>query len=108
MSLKYEANWTGDSIVRNNQELGSLCNKFRVKQPGLADCPKVQLFAGKVVEKEWLFGPASIRSTKSVIYPCHLFAAQYLARAAFVSICYLLHLVRLRIDVASIASVRIN
>ena len=76
MSIKYEANWTVDTLagfghnVVNNKKERSMCHIFKMKNRASPDPIKVELVPGITVQKEWLFGPVSDLKSKQVMYPC--------------------------------------
>ena len=79
MSIRYEADYTFDILYGRGtnvtdhhyyKEEKSLCHQFTINYDAKGKADSAKLLPGQAVEKEWLFGPASLRKTKTVIYPC--------------------------------------
>ena len=47
-----------------------MCHMFELKEIVSADPNKIELLAGKIVHKAWLFGPVSDLKSRKVMYPC--------------------------------------
>ena len=76
MSIRYEANFDNDVLfgrgvkVKENREENSLCHKFTLRDNAGAKVSSIKILAGETVETEWLFGPATLLKTRTIIYPC--------------------------------------
>ena len=81
MAINYEANFHLNVLKASGNKLltGTLnrldkkrvkCHLFSKQNIGKQGSGTVEIFAGKIVDKQWLYGPATILETKTVIYPC--------------------------------------
>ena len=79
---KFEGDYE-DNVIRargikvkannNNNRAKRKCHHFSLKDPFEYKPASVHLLAGKTIMQEWLFGPATLLETRTVIYPCTLF-----------------------------------
>ena len=79
MSIKFLADFDEDTLAgrctTKTRRFGgkSLCHKFSLSDKAAAQSSKVEVLPGKVCSEDWLFGPASLLASRSVIYPCSRF-----------------------------------
>ena len=79
MSIKFSADFAEDTLAgRCTKKLRSskekrLCHQFSLDCKAAAPSSKIEVLPGKVVGEDWLFGPASLLDSRSVIYPCSRF-----------------------------------
>ena len=79
MSIKFVADFAEDTLAgmctkstrRSKEKL--LCHEFSLPFKAVAQSSKIKVFPGKVFSEDWLFGPASLLASRSVIYPCSRF-----------------------------------
>ena len=79
MSIKFLTDFAEDTLAgkctkKTRRSQGqSLCHKFSLNDKEAAQSSKVEVLPGKVYSEDWLFGPASLLVSRSVIYPCSRF-----------------------------------
>ena len=80
MSIKYEVNFAEDTLAgmctkrKGCSEEKKWCHEFALcYEEAAVQSSVIQVLATKIVSEDWLFGPASLLASRSVIYPCSRF-----------------------------------
>ena len=79
MSIKFLADFEEDTLAgrctikTRRWKEKSLCHKFSLNVKAAAQSSKIEVLPGKVCNENWLFGPATLLGSRSVIYPCSRF-----------------------------------
>ena len=79
MSIKFVADFAEDTLAgkctkrtrRSTEKV--LCHEFSLHSKEVAQSSTIEVLPGKVFSEDWLFGPASLLASRSVIYPCSRF-----------------------------------